>query len=160
MLWVLSLHIMTMVVWTAATLYVAIVLHTDAGKPISKEGALSVGEQANFIGRAPGIDSIARFVYTHVATPAALISIAAGSVVFLLNESRDFWLIAKLTLVTLLCVAQACMGLLIIKAERGEHKNIRLWCKFLLILFCVLMTVIVWIVLAKPAEPAWVDGLW
>lgn len=145
MLWVLSLHIMSLSIWTAAALYIPLLLYTNASQHRTRA----------FEGTPRGIDSIARFAYTHIATPFAIISISAGTVVFLLNQSADFWLLAKLTLVTVLVVVQACLGLLIIRAEREQWQGIRPLSLVIGGVFSVLMIVIVWIVLAKPAEPAW-----
>ena len=180
MLWVLSLHISTMAVWTAAVLYVAVVLHararqhqlpalpepegTQAEKSLAdslrspdKVSAASMHGEAGFSDSPHGVDSIARFVFTHVASPAAIISIALGSVVFLLNQSHHFWLLAKLTLVTLLCITQAMMGLIIIRAERGKFQHMMLFCRVTLVVLCLLMIAITWIVLGKPVTPGWVE---
>lgn len=163
MLWVLSLHIMSLLVWTAAALYVAIVLMTHARQqlapPPMQEDLQAQAEtgEAGFTHAPSSVDSIARFVFTHVASPAAIISITAGSAVFLLNQSHHFWLLAKLTLVTFLCITQALMGLIIIRAERGKFKHMVLYCRAFLLVLCVLMVAIVWIVLGKPATPVWVE---
>lgn len=153
MLWVLSLHIMTLSVWTAAALYVPIILANRARQH------RTLPADKSFIDTPRGIDSIARFVFTHVATPAAILSITAGTAVFLINQSYHFWLLAKLTLVTFLCIGQALLGLLIIRAEREHFKYMTAACWGLITLFCVLMIGIVWIVLGKPATPAWVESL-
>ena len=180
MLWVLSLHITTMAVWTAAVLYVAVVLHararqhqlsvlaatdggqtkpsaTDTARPSDQVSAQSAASEAGFTDSPHGVDSIARFVFTHVASPAAIISITLGSVVFLLNQSHHFWLLAKLTLVTLLCITQAMMGLIIIRAERGKFQHMMLFCRVTLVVLCLLMIAITWIVLGKPVTPGWVE---
>lgn len=180
MLWVLSLHITSLSVWTAAVLYVAVVLHARARqhqRPALSEpdvlqeeksqadrlrspdevSAESVPGEVGFTDSPNGVDSIARFVFTHVASPAAIISITLGSVVFLLNQSHHFWLLAKLTLVTLLCITQAMMGLIIIRAERGNFQHMMLFCRLILVVLCLLMIAITWIVLGKPVTPGWVE---
>lgn len=158
MLWVLSLHIMTLSVWTAAALYVPVILLLQSRRQsISRDTNRVTSE--SFAALPTGIDSIARFVFTHVATPAAIISITAGSIVFLLNQSHHFWLLAKLTLVTFLCIGQALLGLLIIRAERGQFERMGLYTGALISVFVALMLAIVWIVLGKPATPEWVESL-
>ncbi|TRW48411.1 hypothetical protein FM042_09555 [Aliidiomarina halalkaliphila] len=141
MLWVLSLHIIFLTIWVAGAYYVPVVL-AGAGRHENK-----------FTDPPAGIDSMARFVYTHIATPAALISITAGSVVFWLNQSAEFWLIAKLTLVTMMAACQASMGLLIIRVERKEYAKVRVLSYSLIVLLSLLIAAILWIVLAKPAIP-------
>lgn len=145
MLWILSLHIMSLSIWTAAALYIPALLFMNSSNQ----------EVDGFEATPRGIDSIARFAYTHIATPAAIISISAGTVVFLLNQSADFWMLTKLTIVTVLVVIQACLGLLIIRVEKEEWRAVRPLSLCIAIAFCVLMIAIVWIVLAKPAEPEW-----
>ncbi|MCC5854147.1 MAG: hypothetical protein JJU10_00505 [Idiomarina sp.] len=96
---------------------------------------------------------MARFVYTHIASPAAIISITAGSIVFWLNQSADFWLLVKLTLVTVMACIQAAMGLLIIRVEREQYARVRFWSRLMLVVLVFVITAILWIVLAKPAIP-------
>lgn len=178
MLWVLSLHITTLSVWTAAVLYVAVVLHararqhqlpalaesesqqTERFQPdrlkVTDDGS-TISSEAGFTDSPRGVDSIARFVFTHVASPAAILSITMGTVVFLLNQSHHFWLLAKLTLVTMLCITQAMMGLMIIRAERGKFQHMMLFCRVILLVLCLLMIAITWIVLGKPVTPGWVE---
>lgn len=102
---------------------------------------------------------MARFVFTHVATPLGIISIVAGTVVLLLNQSQHFWLLAKLTLVTLLCISHASLGLLIIRTERGNFKYLGVFSGLAIGVFSILMVGIIWIVLGKPATPSWVESL-
>ncbi|RUO33237.1 CopD family protein [Aliidiomarina soli] len=148
MLWVLSLHIMTLLIWVAAAVYIPLVL-------IQVVRAGQSGDLDGFARTPSAVDSIARFVFTHIATPAAVLSISAGSAVFLINQSVHFWLLVKLTLVTFLCALQAALGLLIIRAEREQFRGLKACSVVVLSLFCVLMLSIVWIVLAKPVEPEW-----
>lgn len=141
MLWMLSLHIIFLTIWVAGAYFVPVIL-AGAGR-----------HENNFSDPPQGIDSMARFVYTHVATPAALISITAGSVVFLINQSADFWLLAKLTLVAIMAAAHASLGLLIIRVERKQYAMVRAWSYVFIALLSVLIVAILWIVLAKPAVP-------
>ena len=154
MLWVLSLHILTLSVWTASAIYVPLILLNQSRLHSPSDATDSV-----FQNMPHGIDSMARFVFTHIATPIAIISITAGTAVFLINQSHHFWLLAKLTLVTLLCIIQALLGLLIIRAERGNYHRMSLFCWLAIIGFATLMITIVGIVLGKPATPAWVESL-
>lgn len=139
MLWILALHIIALLFWAAALLYLpALIAGVAAGR-------------TEIIESHHRHASVARFVCTHVATPAALVAIISGTVVFLLDRTVEIWLIVKLTLVTGLVVCHTLAGLLILRAEGEGGKPVRLWCWLLGIVLCVLMTAIVWIVLAKPA---------
>ncbi|RUO25945.1 hypothetical protein CWE09_04255 [Aliidiomarina minuta] len=141
MIWLLSLHIMALSIWSAGALYVPAVL-AGAGKEVNEFSRTPIGQ-----------DSIPRFVYTHIATPAALIAIIAGSLVFLVNNSIEFWLIAKLTLVAMLAAAHACMGLLIIRVERQQFKFVSALSWIFIVFLLIILTLIIWLVLAKPGVP-------
>ena len=69
-------------------------------------------------------DSLSRFVFTRISTPAALAAIVAGTLVFLVDYTVDGWLVAKLTLVSLLAVAHTLAGLLILPSRAMGS---RLW---------------------------------
>ena len=145
MLWVLVLHIIALLVWSGALLYLpALVAATLAGR-------------AGPLERPDEHPSLARFVHTHIATPAALLAILSGTAVFLLEGTVEVWLMAKLTLVSGVVVCHALSGLLILRAERAAGGRTGLWAWLLASVLCVLMTAIIWLVLAKPAveAPPW-----
>lgn len=139
MLWILAVHIGAVLFWCGGLLYLpALIASTRAGRAE--------------LGPAPGRhDSLARFVFTRVTTPAALLAIVAGSVVFLMNQTTEGWLVAKLTLVSGLAVVHSLVGLLVMRAEEENDKAVLPWCWLLAIAMCAMMIAIVWIVLAKPA---------
>jgi protoporphyrinogen IX oxidase len=147
MLWFLVVHIGAVLFWCGGLLYLpALIASTKAGHAE--------------LGSAPRrYDSMARFVFTRITTPAALLAIVAGSAVFLLNQTTEGWLVAKLTLVSGLTIVHALVGLLVMRAEDENGKTVLPWCWVLAIAMCALMIAIVWIVLAKPALefPAWLS---
>ncbi|QIB51062.1 CopD family protein [Pseudomonas sp. OIL-1] len=138
MLWFLVPHLIGLLFWAASLLYL----------PALIAGSL-VRENA-FREPADPFDSIARMVFTRIATPAALFAIIAGTLVFLIDHTVDIWLIAKLTLVAGLVLSHAATGLLILRAESGNGKPTIPWCWALGLVQCLLMIGIVWLVLAKP----------
>ena len=147
MLWFLVVHIGAVLFWCGGLLYVpALIANTSAGRV---ELGLTPRRHA----------SMARFIFTTVATPAALLAIAAGSAVFLLNQTTAAWLVAKLTLVVGLVVVHAFVGLLVMRAENEDEntdadadgKPVLRWCWVSAVAMCILMIAIVWLVLAKPA---------
>lgn len=141
MLWLLSLHIMALLVWTAALLYLVTLLIGVEEKPFVTSASL------------PHFDSMERFVYTQVASPAALASIVAGSLLFWVDNTVTFWLIAKLTVVTLLAATHAAMGLLVLRRERETLAGLRRIGYLLALWIFALLGTIVWLVLAKPSPP-------
>lgn len=139
MLWFLMLHIIALIIWCASLLYLPALIagiHT---------------EQIQIVEPRHKYGSVARFLFTHIATPAALLAIISGSAVFLFNRTIEIWLIAKLTLVAALVVAHAFAGLLLLHTQDRSTKPIRRWCWILSGTSCVLMLAIIWVVLAKPA---------
>lgn len=138
MLWFLLLHIIALITWCASLLYLPALiagLHTQQ---------IRIAEPNNKYG------SVARFVFTHIATPAALVAIISGTAVFLFNRTIEVWLIAKLTLVTGLVIGHALAGLLLLHTQDRNTKPVRCWCWVLSGALCVLMVAIIWVVLAKP----------
>lgn len=140
MWWFLILHIIALIFWCAALLYLPALIagmHTrqaQISEPFHKYGL------------------VARFVFTHIATPAALVAIMSGTVVFLLNHTIEIWLIAKLTLVTGLVITHTMAGLLLLHTQDRSNKPVRGWCWLLSGVLCVLIAAIIWTVLAKPAS--------
>lgn len=139
MLWFLLLHIIAVLFWAASLLYLPALI---AGRVTHDE---KIKEP-----QTP-YDSISRAVFTYIATPAALIAIITGTLVFVFNYTTDPWLIAKLTLVSLLVVCHTLAGLLILRAESKNGKPVLPWCVLLGITCGSLMLAIVWIVLSKPS---------
>lgn len=147
MLWFLVLHIVAMLFWAGSLLYLP---------------ALIVGgvTDNNAVVEPPDpMGSLSRFVFTRIATPAALLAIMAGTLVFVVDNTIDLWLVAKLTLVTGLVLVHALVGVMVMRGEAqkgGEQgdKPLKLWCVLLSLASMLLMTAIVWLVLAKPSVEA------
>ncbi|SDU38396.1 CopD family protein [Halopseudomonas salegens] len=136
MLWLLTLHIAALLIWAAGLVYLPLLI---AG---TRRDSLDLG------GAPTNADSIARWLFTRMASPAAAVAIVAGSAVFLINGTTDLWLMAKLSLVTLLVVAHALGGFLVIRLEAG--KSVVSASYTLLASVLLLLAAILWLVLAKP----------
>jgi protoporphyrinogen IX oxidase len=142
--WFLVLHIISLLFWCGALLYLPVLL---AGM---QAGNLQIR------GATRSDDSMPRFVFTHIATPAALLAIVFGTLVFLRHNIVEVWLVVKLTLVVGLVSCHALAGSLIKRFEDRREEPIRLWCWSLQAALCGFMVAITWIVLAKPpAEALW-----
>lgn len=138
MLWFLVPHIAAMLIWTASLLYLpTLIIGSITHKSLVYEPR-------------DRFDSIPRFMFTHIATPAALVAIIAGTWVFIVNQTIDTWLIAKLTLVAALAVCHTLVGLMILRSETDNGKSVVGWCRFLMLVVALLMCAIFWLVLAKP----------
>jgi len=137
--WFLLLHMAALLIWAAALLYLPVMVgaHPDTPPDIDH--------------KPQPYSSVGRFLFTRIATPAALVAIIAGTAVFLFNRTVDPWLIVKLTLVTLLTFAHALAGILVLRSEQvGKRHHIRILSLILLVVLCLLMLSIVWVVLSKP----------
>lgn len=143
MLWVLTLHIIALLLWAAALLYMPALIAARSAHH------LPVQEPVN------PFDSIERFVFTRIATPAALAAIMAGTLVFVIDRTIDPWLIIKLSLVAALTVCHVAIGWLVLRVERGGTPLVPV-CIALGLASLTLFGLILWIVLAKPAVGGWV----
>ena len=152
MLWILMLHVAALVCWGASLLYLPFLAATI--EPNSPDDSIL---------HRP-FDSIQRFVFTHVATPVAILAIMSGTIVFLLDRNISPWLIIKLSLVVGLVICHALLGLLIQKGENLRQRIIaaedaktgvaqrwlRRACLALGLLILLLILSIIWLVLIKP----------
>jgi uncharacterized membrane protein len=149
MLWVLVLHISALLIWCAALLYLPVLMVGVAA------GRVDVHKTHK------SVDTVEQLVFTHVATPAALVTIMSGTLVFVFNRTVDGWLIAKLTLVVGLVICHTLTGFLVLRATtiNGElsgekpvdSKPVTLRCVLLEAAQGILIMAILWMVLAKPS---------
>ncbi|MFL1467365.1 CopD family protein [Marinobacter sp. HN1S83] len=145
MLGILVLHMAALLLWAVTLLYLStLIVDRHCG-------------QLNLYEFPAEEDSLARRLFTLVATPAALAAIVFGTLVFVLNRTTAFWLIAKLTLVAALVVCHVLTGLLILRCEAGRVQHPRRWSAALLTVEILLMGAVLWLVLAKPGAPQWLE---
>lgn len=152
MVWLLMLHIAALLMWCAVLIHLPVLL------------AVAPKTRAAFLEPTATLPTIERFMFTHFATPFALLAIFAGTLVFLLNGTTQPWLIAKLTAVVGLVICHALLGLMIIRMEAidwtkgdkevsqrtGLPRSLRYGNYCLITAICSLILVILWLVLAKP----------
>jgi len=145
MLWVLGLHICALLFWCGTLLYLPVVICNAPGAETHRS-----------------FNKVERFLFTQVATPAALLAIMSGTIVFVINGTVDSWLIAKLTVVTGLVVCHCLVGSQILQAEAalplgsGIDKPFGRRCRVLAVVIGILITTIIGLVLAKmPVVVPW-----
>lgn len=146
MIGILTLHIVALISWCAALLLMLGALATS--RPPEDSASRAAGPRITDMAR--GTDSLIRLLFTGVASPAALLTIIAGSVVFLIDQTTAPWLILKLTLVTCLVAGHGFTGMLILRLETG--RPIQRLALVLAAVLSLVMLLIVWLVLAKPAS--------
>lgn len=143
--WLLLLHIAALICWCGSILYLPALISESVKYSVVHAPADSL---LNNRQRLP------RSVFTLIATPAALLAIASGTAVFLANGIVEFWLMAKLTLVSALVVGHMLVGMLVTRAEKDKHHHLSQLCLALTFVLCVLMVSIIWLVLNKPLQGA------
>lgn len=102
--WIKTLHLASLICWCAALLYVLI-----AATP------------QRLITTTDGDgDGPVRWLYTLVATPAALLAIASGTALFVMGHGLALWLAAKLAVVSVLVMCHVLAGRLVLQGEQGD----------------------------------------
>lgn len=139
------LHISAVIVWCGSLLYVPFAMAGDGREvdpPLARRHLL-------------------RRLFTHLVTPLALVAIASGSAIFLLQGPTEPWLMAKLVLVALMVLCHGACGLLILRSERRTQASAAvaspvprqgcMACWSLLVAVAALLPGIAWLVLYKPS---------
>lgn len=92
-----------------------------------------------------------RRVFIGLATPAALLAIVSGTLIFVTQGLLAPWLMFKLAGVGLLVLGHGACGLLVLRTERGQRGGVRLACHMVLVSTVLCLLGIAWLVLRKPA---------
>jgi protoporphyrinogen IX oxidase len=96
------------------------------------------------------LQALVRFAYVAIISPAAFVAVASGTALIFMQETFDPWFQLKMMFVTLLVVAHVLTGLVIIRLFEDDRVY-PTW-RFILVttLIALLVTAILWVVLAKP----------
>lgn len=135
--WLKLLHIGAVIVWCGALLYLPLMLAAAAAPATSASPAL--------------LRLWPRQVFIGLATPAGLLAIASGTLIFATQGPLAPWLMFKLGFVGLLVLGHGACGLLVLRTERGELGGQRAACRIILGLLVASLFVVAWLVLRKPA---------
>lgn len=150
MLWIKTLHLAALLVWCAALLGVVAALSSHApdaahaaktsrSTPFHDEGATPVLPHGGL-----------RQMFMLMATPAALMGIAAGTALFPWVPVTEGWLAAKLMVVAVLAGCHLLAGWAILRREADQPVSpVAITALAGLALSAMLLTL--WLVLAKPA---------
>lgn len=137
--WLKLLHIAALVIWCGSLLYL----------PALLSHALQLRKDAGF---AQGSPPMPRYFYNSVATPAALLAIASGTLLFLLHGLVGGWLIFKLAAVVAMVAAHGCFGWLILRLEMGIYRGVKPANLLALLLAVAGILAVLGFVLAKPLD--------
>ena len=147
-------HIAALSVWCAGLLLLPVLMHLHG------RGA-AVARQDGFL----RFRRLSHHSYTRIISPAAVIAVAAGTLLILSLELVAPWMLSKLIAVAGMVLVHAWLGHLI--AQTGERAgNYRMPSPLIgLVLAIALMLIVLWLVLAKPdlaplveRLPAWLRG--
>jgi uncharacterized membrane protein len=133
--WLLVLHIAALLVWCGALLYLPALI--AAGEPF-----------------APAAEALPRAFFTRLATPAALLTIASGTLLFLGRGVHGVWLMLKLSAVTLMVGCHVLLGVLILRLEDDPRRQVAGLCAALGLLAALAIGAVLWLVLARPFQGA------
>ncbi|QUS37278.1 CopD family protein [Falsirhodobacter algicola] len=100
------------------------------------------------------LQTIVRFAYVAVISPAAFVAIGSGIALIFLQGTFEAWFSAKMTLVALLAIVHVLSGLVVIRLFR-EGQTYPLW-RFAVVMVATggIILAILFLVLAKPSPPA------
>lgn len=135
--WLKLLHISSVIVWCGTLLYLPMLIRAVALR------------SGNATPPVPTL--LPRTVFIGVVTPAALLAIGSGTLIFVDTGLIAPWLMFKLAVVGLLVLGHGSCGLLVLRAERADSRGVALFCVVLQMLLPVLLIAIAWLVLRKPA---------
>jgi len=135
--WLKILHLVTVILWCGALLYLPAMIAANAAL------ATASGERA-----VPR--KLPRGVFIGVATPAALLAIVSGTLIFLAQGLLAPWLMYKLAAVGLLVLGHGACGMLVLRTENGQHTGVRPACYVLAAATVLSLLSIAWLVLGKP----------
>lgn len=142
--WLKFLHIVALVVWCGALLYLPALVWQGASRE----------PRSGFGGDAPPVP---RFLFNTLATPAALLAIASGTLLFLIHGLLGGWLVFKLAAVTGMVVSHALLGWLILRLEEERFGGLKAASLACALLAGLGMLAVIVLVLSKPLD--WSGGL-
>lgn len=135
--WLKLLHMGAVIVWCGALLYLPLMLVSATAPASATSPALPR--------RWP------RQVFIGLATPAGLLAIASGTLIFALQGPLAPWLMFKLGFVGLLVLGHGACGMLVLRTERGELGGLRLASRTIVVVLAACLLAVAWLVLRKPA---------
>lgn len=138
MAWLMGLHVVLLIVWSAGLFYIPALC------------SIEFGNVDRITARQTRIMS--RFVFVAVASPAAVLTIVTGSVLVYVTGASGDWLAAKLTVVALMAVFHGYCGhmLTLLGHEGKDKKRIQSLSVWLISVPVLLICTVLWLVLAKP----------
>ncbi|SEF77772.1 CopD family protein [Billgrantia desiderata] len=137
--WLKVLHIATLLCWCASLLYLPAMLMASARARTGSSFEVS----------AP---ALLRFVFTHIATPFALVAIMSGTLLFVVAQLVGGWLVLKLAAVSGMVLCHVLCGALIVRLERDRRRFLMPASVLVAAIAATLMLAVLVLVLSKPFD--------
>lgn len=144
MAWLKSLHIVFFLIWSAGLIYMPALFAAYASASGKKERRR--------------MRIVSRFTFIAVASPAAILAIGTGTWLVYATAIQGTWLPAKLLAVTFMGMFHVYCGRRVVEMEKDHLVFRRNFQIALVIVPFVLVSTVLWLVLAKPA--LWPTGGW
>jgi putative membrane protein len=130
------LHLATIAIWSAGLIALPFLFWQRRG--------LKPGQDLDRLHR------MTRFVYVEITSPAAFLAIGSGTILIFLQATFEEWFSLKMVLVGAMTMLHVVAGLVLARlflpdGRFGRFSYIALTCTYV-----VLITAIIWVVLAKP----------
>ena len=136
--WIKFLHIVALVSWCGLLLYLPLLL-CQLARP-----------ERRARGFAPEAPSLPRLVYNGLASPAGLLAIASGTLLFLVHGVIGAWLVLKLLAVSAMVLAHGLCGWLLLRLEHDRPRGVVAGALSAGAVAGLSMLAVVALVLAKP----------
>ena len=101
-------------------------------------------------GELDRLHRMTRLVYVEIASPAAVVAIGSGTALIFLQATFQEWFSTKMVLVAAMAMLHVVAGLVLGRLFLGDGRFGRVSYIALSSAYIVLITAIIWIVLAKP----------
>ena len=130
------IHLGTIAIWSAGLIVLPLLFRQRCG--------LEMGSELDRLHR------FTRFVYVGMTSPAAFLAIGSGTVLIFLQTTFLEWFSLKMVLVGLLVMLHVVAGLTLMHLFEPTGRFGRFSYVALTVSYLVLITAIIWVVLAKP----------
>ncbi len=137
--WIKVLHIATLLCWCASLLYLPAMLLAGA----------RAREATPFDAPVP---VLLRLLFTHVATPFALLAIMSGTLLFIVGQVTGGWLVLKLAAVSGMVICHVLCGALIVRLEQEQRRFLVPASGLIAVMSAALMLTVLVLVLSKPFD--------
>ena len=130
------IHLAAIAIWSAGLIVLPFMFR--------QRRALDLGWELDRLHR------MTRLVYVEIASPAAFVAIGSGTALIFLQATFQEWFSTKMVLVAAMVMLHVVAGLVLARLFLADGRFGRVSCVMLSSGYIVLITAIIWIVLAKP----------